>query len=193
MSSNIPKNFDRSDPQNLKVARIEPDIKYYIDIPFKGRAINSSTLTKLILFLSLNEKVEKFLNPSKKLLQIKDLFTLLIQLKIIFKTLMIKDTSQDYQFAEALSKNWHLIIENRQLQNDPLNKLIESIQTYPKNVDHPFGYYLNKITGEAWLPFPFIEILYSLHESAILNPQNSTLTTWIKQIDDILYANPTFP
>ena len=188
MSANIPDNFDRSDPRNLKVVRIESDMKHYIYIPYKGRQINSSALAHLLLLLLLQKKTDEILNPSDKLQQLKELFNDLNDLKILLKSLATKDTSQDYQFADALSKNWHNILENTHIHPPLLNKLIHTLQNYPLNTDHTLGYYLTKFTGETWLPFPFMEILYTLHENALLNRANSTLTSWIKQIDDILYT-----
>ncbi len=197
MSSNIPDSFDKADPHNLKVIRIEPDMKHFILIPYKGREINSNMLTRFTLFLYLQEKIQKILNPSDKLIQIKDLFTTLNQLKQLLQTLMKNDSSQDNLFAEALSKNWHLIIDHAvdasYIKPSPhylteLKKFINTIHSYPENDDHTLGYYLTEYAGESWLPFPFIHILYALHENALLTPSKSTLSTWIKEIDNIIYS-----
>ncbi len=194
MSSNIPGNFDKSDPQNLKVIRIEPDTQHHIPIPYKGREINSKTLTKMVFFSTLQEKIQKILKSPDRALQIKDLFTALNQFKALLETLMKKDLSHDYQFAESLSKNWHIILDHAvdttYTKSTPhylteLKKIITSIHSYPENDEHTLGYYLTEFAGETWLPFPFIHILYTLHEDALLNPSKSILTTWINQISII--------
>lgn len=175
------------DPNNLKISPLEADKKQFIEVPYKDKELSSQTLSKLSLFLSLQEKVQSFFEPST----ISDLNSSLKGLKTLFEELMQNDLSQSYQFAEALSKHWHGLIDyvadhSRVQDLTELKKFIRSIHNFPQHVDHSLGFYLTQLLGEDWLPFPFMEILHILHEEALLSPFKSHLLLWIKDIDNIL-------
>jgi hypothetical protein len=197
MTHNIPEKFDKSDPLNIKIVGIEADKKQSIEVPYKNRTLSSKTLTKLSLFLKLQEKIEKFLYGHDNILLQKNLFTCLRILKLELDALSKKNVSQEYQFSEELSKNWHAILDfinqhnnhlDQELYIHQLKKFIESVHSYPKNSDHTLGYYLTKFIGKDWLPFPFMEILEALHEDAMLNKDKSILAIWIKEIEEIIYT-----
>ena len=193
--SHIFGSFDPSSPEHLKVAPIEPDKKKdFIEIPYKGRRISSKDLTKLTFFILLREFIQKFTNGTDAL-PAKDLFEALQHIKKLFEALSKEDVSQQYLFADDLSKHWHLVIrfveeESRQRRVspyiEPLRKWIQSIDTYPEQSDHSLGYYLTRFTGEKWLPFPFMELLYELHEESILKGPKSTLASWIYSLSSVL-------
>jgi len=189
--SNIFGSFDPSSPEHTKVIPIEPDKKKdFIEIPYKKKQISSKDLTNLTFFTFLQEHIQKFITGQGSLLT-KDLFGALQHVKILLETLSRENVSQHYLFADDFSKHWHLIIrfveeESRQRLSspylEPLRKWIQSVDTYPKQSDHSLGYYLTRFAGEKWLPFPFMDILYALHEEAILNGSKSTLALWIQTI-----------
>ncbi len=197
MTNNIPEKFDKSDPLNIKIVGIQSDKKQSIDVPYKNGTLSSNALTRLTLFLKLQEKIEKFLYGHDNIHLQKNLFSCLKLLKSELDILSKKNVSQDYQFSEELSKNWHTILDFVRQYKDHLHeesymcqleKFIEVVHRYPDNSEHALGYYLTKFIGEDWLPFPFMEILEVLHEDAILKQDKSTLATWIKQIEEILYT-----
>jgi len=195
MSYNIPKDFDKADPLNIKVIRIEPETDSQQNNPIQDKKLKSSILTELALFLLLERKSEKLLNPQLSELLLQDLFATLQKFKSLLETLMKSDISQNYLYAESLSKNWHFILdhvvdENRKKRPhqylERLKSLIQTLHTYPPNSDHSLGYYLTQFTGESWLPIPFTEILYQLYENAIINPSKNHLKQWTQAIEIIL-------
>ncbi len=195
MSYNIPQDFDKADPLSIKVIRIEPELGHHLEVPYQDKSLKSQTLTKLMLYLILEKKSDNLVNKDLSELVLEDLFATLQKLKELLEILMKKDISQNYLYAESLSKNWHFILdhvvdENRKARPhsrlEPLKTLIQTLHTYPLNAPHSLGYYLTQFTGESWLPLPFTEILYHLHEEAILNPPKSHLKHWIQIIDNIL-------
>jgi hypothetical protein len=198
MTHNIPEKFDKSDPLNIKIVGIEADKKQSIEVPYKNRTLSSKTLTKLSLFLKLQEKIEQFLYGYDNIILQKNLFFCLKTLKLEFDTLSKKNVSKETQFSEELSKNWQAILDFVNHHKDHLHQefymhqlkiFIETVHGYPENSDHTLGYYLTKLIGKDWLPFPFMEILETLHEDAILNKDKSRLAIWIKQIEEIIYTS----
>ncbi len=190
-------SFDPSAPEHLKVSPIEADKKKEsIEIPFKKQLLSSNDLTRLTLLSLLHARIQKFLIKQEGSLA-KDLFGTLEHIKKLLETLMKEDASQNYLFAEDLSKHWHLII--RYVEEDsrnkrtppylePLKKWIQIVDTYPEDNDHSLGYYLTRFTGEKWLPFPFMELLYNLHEEALLHKEKSVLSTWIATLSSLLHS-----
>ena len=178
MSSNIPGSFDKADPSNLKVVRIEGDKHPSINIPLNEKSVDSKALTSYITRLLLFKKVDDFLEPPESANQIKNLLNTLHAFKNLLETLMTTNKCSDPSFAEALALHWHTIIQHP----SQLRALIEPINHYPANTEHSLGYYLTQIRGEEWLPFPFITLLTNLHEEALLNPFKCTLGAWIKII-----------
>lgn len=194
-------NFDRANPDNLKIMPLEADKKQHIDIPFKDKVITSKELTRLVLFLLCYEKVQKFLDPShQNRLLTKNLFNTLSHLKNLFETLSKEDLSQNYHFAEDLSKHWHLVLhyieeERRHKRSPPyldnLTRFVQTLNSYPERTDHSLGYYLTQFTGEKWLPFPFMDLLHNLHKEALLNQTKNILSTWTQDLSTLLHeTNP---
>lgn len=197
MTNNIPEKFDKSDPLNIKIVSILADKYPPLEIPFKNRILSSKTVTKLAVFLKLQEKIEKFFQMKDVIVLQNELFSYLKTLKKEFDLLSKTNVSQDITFCEELSKNWHLILDFIIAYKDlfkseslfsELKKLIEEIHKYPENSDHPLGYYLTKFVGGKWLPFPFMEILEKLHEEYLLKGDKSTLAKWTRNIEDIVYT-----
>jgi hypothetical protein len=196
--NNIPENFDKSDPSHIKIVGIQADKKFPLEIPFKGRILSSKTVTKLAIFLKIQEKIENFFTKKELFALESELFSYLKILKKELELLSQTNVSQEISFCEKLSKNWRLIIDFASEHNDELGgrsylnqlkALIEKVHKYPENRDHTLGYYLTKFIDGDWLPFPFMEILEHLHEESLLSKEKSTLSNWIKKIEDILYAS----
>ncbi|MEN9654810.1 MAG: hypothetical protein RL235_922 [Chlamydiota bacterium] len=108
------------------------------------------------------------------------------------RTLQTKDRSQDYVFLCELSRLWQtLLAQTSQLpQNHPLYtpllKVIQTIDGYPEGSTHSLGYYLSEHAGEAnWVPFPYMELMQSLHKAHIKDPAHSTLAKWVKSINQL--------
>jgi hypothetical protein len=195
MSSNIPKKFDTADPQNIKISPIDFDKKQAINIPYKGREINSKALSEFTLLLYLETKTSEILNGADNTQELIDFLTSLKHFKYLLEALMTKDSSKDYLFADDLSTTWHSIIDSmvekslhKPLSGQSLKQFIHSIHHYPEKTDHTLGFYLTESTGERWLPLPFMQILYHLHKEALLSPKTSTLGSWVKTLDSLIYS-----
>jgi len=116
----------------------------------------------------------------------------LLLMKAAFETMMAEDRSQDAQFLKRVSKLWLEILEQSvalHASNPWARKLkafIRDIESYPENEEHTFGYYLDEFAGQRWIPFPYMELLKTLHHQHELDPPSSLLTRWVKMIDEIL-------
>ncbi|PIS02637.1 MAG: hypothetical protein COT85_04265 [Chlamydiae bacterium CG10_big_fil_rev_8_21_14_0_10_42_34] len=111
-------------------------------------------------------------------------------LKSLFEILKIEDRSQDLQFLGELSTIWRQILEDSlHFKNDfisPLfKKLINNIQRYPENLPHTFGYYLSEYADQKWIPFPYMELIQTIHTEHTKNPTSSLLNEWTSIIDEI--------
>ncbi|NGX39658.1 MAG: hypothetical protein KR126chlam1_00991 [Chlamydiae bacterium] len=116
--------------------------------------------------------------------------------KNLLKKLMKEDLSKSSEYALQLSENWsHLledfdgleIIERKNLKKVALfRELLDIVKHYPPESEHSFGYYLLNQAGKNWLPFPFIEILETLHSEHKEKEKESTLTAWCSLIDSVI-------
>ncbi len=188
--SNVFGSFDQVDPAHMKVSAIEADKKRSEQfLAWKNLNIPTSLLLKHILCKKLLDKAN-FLTTAarKKPVLEKSLRETLLFIKKLFETLYKENKSSDYLFAQNLSTHWHLLLEAKEemTTSHSLEAFIKKIHSYPPNVDHSLGYYLTEFTGEKWLPFPFMDILSSLHEDALLHKSKSHLATWIHAIDSLL-------
>jgi hypothetical protein len=200
MSSNIPENFDKYNPLNIRVMKVEGDPKNTRYLAFGGKILNSSDLTKFIFYSKLLEKIENFLSPFEKFLSTEEILEALRALKKLFEALEKENLSENLEFAEALSTNWHKIldyvsndIKKNQAQKscsfrDLLKNFVMLIHSYPANSDQTLGLYLTENLGENWIPFPFMNILFSLFEEYVLKEKKSTLHLWIQKIEELEIA-----
>ncbi len=195
MSNNIPKNFDRSDPLNIKIKPIDSNRQQQINIPYKGREINSQALSQIALLSNLETKTTEILNSTNQTQITIDLLTSLKHFKYLLEALMTKDSSKDSLFAEDLSSTWHSIIDimvekslHKTSPSLTLKQFIQSLHHYPEKTDHTIGFYLTEYAGERWLPLPFMHLLYQLHKEALLTPRSCTLASWVKTLDSIIYS-----
>ena len=198
MTSNIPDDYDKYNPMNMRVLKVEGDPKNQEHAFLENNNLKSKELTKYIFYSILLEKIEKFSTPFEKIFSQKEILETLKEIKILFTYLEQEILSENLKFTEELSLKWHKILDfvalNLKTKNedststnlkDKLKILVKEIHSYPQNADHTLGIYLTENLGQNWLPFPFMQILYKLHEEAILNSNNSKLSSWIKKIEEI--------
>lgn len=118
----------------------------------------------------------------------------LLLVKAALQTMMAEDRSQDSHFLKKLSLLWQKILEDAiDLHASPigpkLKALIKDIETYPKEDEHTFGYYLEEYAGLKWLPFPYMDLIRKLHHQHMLDPPSSLLTRWALMIQEILHLD----
>ncbi len=114
----------------------------------------------------------------------------LANLKKILHELSKSDQSQNVEFVQKFSDSWNELIQAfstiQWAQRKDLvvitaiSALFAGIGSYPLGQEHSLGFYLSRFAGEKWLPFPFIELLSSLHTNKKL------LHEWIRMADAII-------
>lgn len=114
------------------------------------------------------------------------------KLKKYLGQLIDRDESENPLYIEKLSSTWeelHQLTETGALIEpqllDAVAKLQYAFEDYPKEALHSFHFYLVKHAGMSWFPFPFLEMLKSLHQSAQDDPENCELKQWISLIDPV--------
>lgn len=147
-------------------------------------------------FLSLLKRfVDWFHRSTKKSIpsaKAEDVKKHLATLKEIFETLKTEDRSQETPFLAHLADTWHALLDDalKFRKTAPLSNryfsLIREIETYPEKIEHPLGYYLMEYKGQAWLPFPFMELIQKIHLEHKKNPEGSKLTEWTQKIELLL-------
>ncbi len=193
---NSPEDFDKSDPENIKIQTLFPDKETRI-ITYKNIRFLSDMLAYFFILELLEELTEDFLGKRKENKQVceKTLINLLKSFCSKFEVLMDHNESQNYKFVQSLSELWHQTIEyindSDLLMQPPkhietLKTVMKQIFQYPKKSEHTFGFYLNEYAGEKWLPFPFMDLLSKLHEDAVLNGPKSILYDWHRTLKLIL-------
>jgi len=154
---------------------------------------NSLILSCLYLINNLFNKLPSSL-PDNLVSKKMDAFCQNLEL---FKKLLIKirdeNPTDNLQFAETLSKVWHnlksdLAENSYDLQLDlfKINSMLSSIEHYPEDSEHSFGFYLSHYSGENWFPIPFFQLLNKLHKEHSSKNNESDLERWIRLIDEIL-------
>ena len=120
----------------------------------------------------------------------------LTTLKDLLLQLAKMDVSDHAPYAQKLSAAWQQLLKVIQVmellerkESVPLKKikkLLSQIRSYPPSSDHPLGFYLEQSPGEEWLPFPFIEILRTLHKESVVKQKISHLHQWCQALDQTL-------
>ena len=67
-----------------------------------------------------------------------------------------------------------------------IRTFIKELQHYPEHHEHSLGYYLTEYAGQKWLPFPYMEMIRNLHMYHKKNPENSLLSIWSKEIEEMI-------
>lgn len=115
----------------------------------------------------------------------------LFLLKTALDTLKKEDRSQDVLFLNQLSDVWHRVLEDSLgfLRSDPYYEpfklFLDELQNYPPGDEHSFAYYLTEYTGQAWLPFPYMDLIHHLHNDYQNHPKESALERWTKKIEEL--------
>ena len=189
--------FSHADPEKFKISKIFPDKQHSKEIKFKDLRLKSEIIFTMHLRNQLEAKLLELLGKAKERDQTPDISisTAMKKLKLLFGKLAIENCSQDYRFAEELSKHWHAMlyqVEICQRSASPpkhlgsLELFIKKLEGHPQKTEYSLGYYLTKYTGEKWIPFPFMDILSSLHENALVKKNKSTLNDWIHTLSYII-------
>ncbi len=177
----VEETQDRQNKEEFSQDTVPPHVK--------RSAIFSYLLILFYKLLNLFEsKSHEGLSPEEEL-EIKNDLS-------VFKTALLllqrEDRSQDSFFLNQLSKLWQIVLKDhtRFQKKTPLaaqfDDLIMEMQSYPQTQDHTFGYYLNECTGQKWLPFPYMEMVQTIHLHSQRDPASSPLVRWISQIEDIM-------
>jgi len=146
--------------------------------------------------LLLLQKMLEFIQPSKykniSKSTRKSAQENLVQMQKCLKLLMKEDRSQDDRFLKQLSLCWQKMLEDS-LEFTKMTSVaiqfknfIKEIASYPEAQDHSLGYYLSEYAGNAWLPFPYMELLQKLYTLYQKNPSNNPLTYWVHSLGKII-------
>lgn len=151
----------------------------------------------LLLFAGLLLHVNKIFNkvsmvayPLPLLESPSGLIPYLASLKKSLDDLYKWDHSQNIDFVQRLTDSWndliHVLSNIKWAERkdavviSAMSALMAAIGSYPLGEEHSLGFYLSRFAGEKWLPFPFIELLSSLHTNKKL------LQEWICMIDALV-------
>ena len=189
---------ERPRDEGVYSSRIQEDKKekgkYSEEVPDDQKKLLMAT------FFSYLKKMFDSFSPSKnlagKVFDLHSIIETLQQFRELLKQLSTQDFSNDPDFVTALSKCWSQMLtefdrlealERKQLQElSTFRNILDEIKNYPPDSDHRLGYYLLQHAGKDWLPFPFIEMLETLHKEHIETPSASTLSQWFAQIDTVI-------
>lgn len=150
---------------------------------------------KILTFLSSPKYKGKaaFLEASSAILQY------LLAFKTVLKKLAADgDLSRDPAFIQELSVAWQNLIDaiaalewmERQKKEEvkKVKQFLEIVQFFPPDTENTLGYYLSEFAEKKWLPFPFMDLLQSLHEQNKVNPKGSPLGVWLNIIDHLMQS-----
>ena len=120
--------------------------------------------------------------------QIKDH---LAHIQSIFEILKTENRSQDAPFLNELSQAWHDLLDDSlglsktTAWNLQFWAFVKEIQHFPENQEHTLGYYLTEYVGQAWLPFPYMELVFQIHLLYQTEGELSPLGRWTTLIQNI--------
>ena len=127
---------------------------------------------------------------------IEGLIPYLHDLKKALQLLATEDVSHDSDYVQKLSDTWYNLIEGlatldwwekkRNEKRNRVKKILETMRLYPPQEQHTFGFYLSKHAGKEWLPFPLMDLLFSLHEDYQALKEKSVLGKWIAEVESII-------
>lgn len=164
--------------------------------------------SKFILFATLAIYCKKFLavftdRRRTALVDLQQILQDLYAFKKMLYTLGQEDQSHNPKFTLQLSELWHHLLEDQtliqSLEEDKLQitpkirALIDALNGYPPNEEHNLGFYLTQYVGAKWLPFPFMDILQTLHLEYQKSPATSMLSSWLGLLDSAISSISTKP
>lgn len=153
-------------------------------------------------FFSFIKKVFVFLTTNRRRGQavlidnISGLIQYLTSVKKMLLRLGTEDQGYNPEFVQDLADAWHTLIEATNTFEWMVRKnaqeiakvktFIEGVRNFPPGEEHSLGYYLTQFAGKDWLPFPFMDLLNSLHEAYQTDKAKSQLNSWISSLDEII-------
>ena len=187
-----PTKFDPLKDQYLRIEPVGPD-KQEKDIQLNDVHLLSSDLFNYIALTLLQEPIEDFA-PAKEEGQ-KNKQRLLERFSLLLEQLKEKDLSQNLEFLTSLALTYqHLLDDWSEHPTDTENAdylffmFTQKLNTYPNDKDMSLHKYLAKTRAVEWLPFPFMDILHTLHREAVTSPDHCHLSLWISQLTSIYKA-----
>ncbi|MBI5273422.1 MAG: hypothetical protein HY860_00015 [Chlamydiales bacterium] len=189
----------RSDRDKIKVPEVQKDREEHENLALRKdfKHVPSTMVGTLMAFVDKTcvELADLTVTP-EIIHEIEPSIHLFEKLKNLLTMLTMQDYSQHIDFAAGLSHVWHELIEycipstigrlKSAIAKTTIKQLIKNIKEYPKNDEHSLGYYLTHYAGDNWLPFPFMQLLRTLHEEYAANGSSSTLGMWIHQLSIIM-------
>jgi hypothetical protein len=195
------KPIHRNDPDpygQIRVNEIQEDKKGR-DEPYPELPLQPKSL-KLAVLVSFFKKFLDLL-PFKKraeylVLEEQKMFEDVVSFRKLLQILALEDQSHNPEFTQQLSELWHNLIDDcNMIRGNPpnlpeslsqLKNFMSDLSNYPPNADHSLGYYFAESAGQDWIPFPFMELLQSLHKESLYNPPDATLARWIAALTNVL-------
>jgi hypothetical protein len=178
-----------NDDRKIKIERIEKSLPTEEQPPSFEPEIKEDSLVIALLAL-LKKIINKLLNLKPPPFQEDPLYRDLQQLKKILESLAQKDLSQDKAFLNYFALIWLQCVKHHKEINEEIAKkvdpVLKMISNYPPDAQFSLGYYLSQFAGHKWLPFPYMNLLQKLHLEFVEKKENSTLYTWIDQLNNII-------
>lgn len=192
-------NITGKDTDALKVKAAVTQINVEKD-PFRIISTDLGVDTRAIL-IALHHVSEFFKsiqeNPSK-LFAVDTTQSVLGSLKGFLELLeKLKRENYASQINDALllSKHWHNINDYFSLLPKAARKgqffqegslWLQSLNLFPTDEDKSFGFYLKNLSGDKWLPFPYMKIITRLHEEYHQEGRDSHLEIWAETLKRII-------
>lgn len=117
---------------------------------------------------------------------------LLNDVMLFFEKLKKNDLAHDLESITSFTQNWILLQDEISLvPSNPIKNSYTSIKTsvegYNHSLEHNLGYCLKEFTESEWLPTSLVKLLRELHLEHIAAPQNSQLTHWTAQVQELTF------
>lgn len=197
--SHLNFNITGKDNDALKIKAAVAQINVEKD-PFRVLATDLGVDVRAIL-VALHHVSEFFKsiqeNPSK-LLAVDSTLSVHSSLKG-FLELLLKLQRENYaskiDAALMLSKHWHAINDYFALLPKAARKglfyqegslWLQSLNLFPTDEDKSFGFYLKNLSGDKWLPFPYMKIITRLHDEYHKEGKDSHLEIWSKTLEHLI-------
>jgi hypothetical protein len=192
-----PSRNDPKDPyEGYRVEPLESDRLAKEDQGQKGRpSLDKTSFLLVYLYVFLNKLVQFFEDKTERGVSTRielDVRKNLIRLGDSLDRLKMEDKSQDIEFLNQLSNEWHEVSQDsRRFRKDSpfsaaFRLFVKDLQTYPSGEEHSLGYYFSSHAGQKWLPFPYMAMIFRVHQEYRDNPVESALHRWTQEIDNLI-------
>ncbi len=186
----------------LRVEKIEKIQQQHEELLRKEAEKKKPEVLLFAGFVLFIRKVLNFLGTSKSraaaslIDSVEGIIQYLDGLKKILKKLADEDVSHNPEYVQTLSDAWHDLLDasdaldwwerKKGEEHTPIKKIIESIRSFPPKEEHSLGFYLMEFAGKEWLPFPFMDLLHTLHTEYQSQKEKSQLGFWITSLDSTI-------